>query len=85
MALWAQRLPVACIHPGWGVLTGREAVVGTMPDTLQLANDGATLVVTLRGNPAQISLLDLETFIATVVTIPERKSMRRIRRSRPAT
>jgi DNA-binding beta-propeller fold protein YncE len=51
-------------------LTGREALVGTMPDTLQLANDGATLVVTLRGNPAQISLLDIETFVATVVTIP---------------
>jgi DNA-binding beta-propeller fold protein YncE len=51
-------------------LTGREAAVGTMPDTLQLANDGATLVVTLRGTPAQISLLDIETFIATVVTIP---------------
>ena len=40
------------------VLTGREAVVGTQPDTLQLTHDSDTLVVTLRGTPAQISLLD---------------------------
>jgi len=26
-ALWARRSPVACIHPGWGVLEGREAVM----------------------------------------------------------
>jgi DNA-binding beta-propeller fold protein YncE len=52
------------------VLTGREAVIGTMPDTLQLTNDGKTLVVTLRGTPAQISLLDTETFAVRIVTIP---------------
>ena len=52
------------------VLTGREELVGTMPDTLQLTNDGATLVVTLRGTPAQISLLNTETFKATIVAIP---------------
>ena len=23
-ALWARHAPVACIHPGWGVLEGRE-------------------------------------------------------------
>jgi DNA-binding beta-propeller fold protein YncE len=52
------------------MLTGREAVIGTMPDTLQLTNDGQTLVVTLRGTPAQISLLDTETFGVTIVNIP---------------
>jgi hypothetical protein len=26
-ALWARRLPVACIHPGWPVLSDREAVI----------------------------------------------------------
>lgn len=52
------------------VLTGREAMVGTQPDTLQLTNDGKTLVVTLRGTPAQISFLDIETFTATIVDIP---------------
>src|SRR3546814_538042 len=25
--LWAQHVPVACIHPGWGLLSGREDVV----------------------------------------------------------
>jgi DNA-binding beta-propeller fold protein YncE len=52
------------------VLTGREAVIGTMPDTLQLTGDGETLVVTLRGVPAQISLLDTETFAVRKVNIP---------------
>lgn len=26
-ALWAERLPVACIHPGWDALSGREEVL----------------------------------------------------------
>lgn len=26
-ALWAERSPVACIHPGWGVLAGRDEVI----------------------------------------------------------
>ena len=52
------------------VLTGREAPIGTMPDTLQLTNDGQTLVVTLRGTPAQISLMDTDTFAVRVVNIP---------------
>jgi DNA-binding beta-propeller fold protein YncE len=56
-------------------LTGREAIVGTAPDTLQLtggtfAGDKKTLVVALRGSPAQISLVDLETFTAQLVDIP---------------
>jgi DNA-binding beta-propeller fold protein YncE len=52
------------------VLTGREALVGTMPDTLRLSNDGQTLVVTLRGIPAQITLLDTHSFATQTVTIP---------------
>jgi DNA-binding beta-propeller fold protein YncE len=52
------------------VLTGREAVIGVQPDTLQLTNDLKTLVVTLRGIPAQISLLDTETFAVQLVNIP---------------
>jgi SnoaL-like domain len=27
--VWAERHPVACIHPGWDVLDGREAVLGS--------------------------------------------------------
>jgi ketosteroid isomerase-like protein len=26
-ALWAQRAPVACVHPGWPALTDRDAVM----------------------------------------------------------
>ena len=26
-AIWAQRAPVACIHPGWPPLTGRDTVL----------------------------------------------------------
>ncbi len=28
-ALWARETPVACIHPGWQVLNGREAVMAS--------------------------------------------------------
>jgi YVTN family beta-propeller protein len=52
------------------VLTGREAVIGPMPDTLQLTSDRRLLVVTLRGIPAQISLLDTRTFAVQIVNIP---------------
>jgi DNA-binding beta-propeller fold protein YncE len=49
-------------------LTGREAVIGTQPDTLQLTRH--TLVVTLRGNPAQMALLDTRSFAVQQVNIP---------------
>jgi YVTN family beta-propeller protein len=42
-------------------ITG-EIVVGTQPDTMQLAPDGRTLFVALRGNPAQLSIVDLASF-----------------------
>lgn len=51
-------------------LTGREATIGTQPDTLQLTRHGKTLVVALRGTPAQISLLDTESFTVRLVDIP---------------
>jgi ketosteroid isomerase-like protein len=28
-ALWARSTPVACVHPGWQVLNGREAVMAS--------------------------------------------------------
>jgi ketosteroid isomerase-like protein len=28
-ALWARRAPVACIHPGWDALLGRDAVLAS--------------------------------------------------------
>jgi ketosteroid isomerase-like protein len=27
--VWAQRAPVACLHPGWTALTGREAIISS--------------------------------------------------------
>lgn len=51
-------------------LTGREARIGAMPDTLQLTGDGDTLVVALRGTPAQIALMDTRSFAVRTVDIP---------------
>jgi ketosteroid isomerase-like protein len=42
-ALWARRAPVACLHPGWTVLTDREAIISswtailTSPDAPRIA------------------------------------------------
>lgn len=33
-ALWAAHLPVSCIHPGWTVLVGRDAVMTGWGDIL---------------------------------------------------
>lgn len=33
-ALWASRMPVSCIHPGWTALFGREAVMTGWGDVL---------------------------------------------------
>lgn len=33
-ALWATGLPVSCVHPGWAILFGREAVMDAWEDVL---------------------------------------------------
>jgi ketosteroid isomerase-like protein len=33
-ALWAHEAPVACVHPGWQALAGREAVMESWDDIL---------------------------------------------------
>lgn len=33
-AVWARRSPVACIHPGWQALYGRDAVLASWRDIL---------------------------------------------------
>jgi len=33
-AIWARRAPVACIHPGWQALRGREAVLASWRNIL---------------------------------------------------
>ena len=47
-----------------------EVVVGPMPDTLRLTNDERTLIVTLRGAPAQVTYVDTDTLTAEQVTLP---------------
>ncbi|MEQ8166592.1 MAG: nuclear transport factor 2 family protein [Alphaproteobacteria bacterium] len=39
-ALWAQRAPVSCIHPGWAALTGRERVMGGWSAILRHGSGG---------------------------------------------
>jgi ketosteroid isomerase-like protein len=34
-ALWAARLPVACIHPGWDALSGRDEVLQSFEQILE--------------------------------------------------
>ena len=42
-ALWARRSPVACVHPGWTVLTDRAAVIGSWRNIL--ANPASPRIV----------------------------------------
>ncbi len=37
-ALWAETLPISCIHPGWTALFGREAVLTSWRDVLNSPN-----------------------------------------------
>jgi ketosteroid isomerase-like protein len=37
-ALWAERHPVACLHPGWAVVDGRDAVVESWRGILESGN-----------------------------------------------
>jgi len=41
--LWAAGRPVACIHPGWGALDGRDAVMGSWRDIL--TNPNAPVII----------------------------------------
>jgi ketosteroid isomerase-like protein len=50
-ALWARQAPVACIHPGWDRLSGREAVIASWRGIF--ANPGAPQVV-CRGAQAHL-------------------------------
>ena len=34
-ALWARHTPVSCVHPGWNLLSGREAVLESWQAILQ--------------------------------------------------
>lgn len=55
-AVWARIAPVTCLHPGWTLLSGREAVLESWdtilanPDQPRIVGGGAT--VTLSGEVA---------------------------------
>jgi ketosteroid isomerase-like protein len=46
--LWAESVPVTCVHPGWSLLSGRDDVLGswrailTNPQQARLVSGGAT-------------------------------------------
>src|SRR3954447_1317078 len=50
-ALWSEALDVACVHPGWNVLTGRDPVLESWmrilsnPDQPRIMTGGATVTV----------------------------------------
>ncbi len=37
-AIWARAAPVACIHPGWDLIAGRDEVMGSWRAILESAN-----------------------------------------------
>jgi hypothetical protein len=41
-SVWARHLPVACVHPGWGRLNGREPVMESWRSILE--NPGAPAI-----------------------------------------
>lgn len=77
-ALWAKRSPVACIHPGWEPLHGRDKVMGSFrailrgPHPPQIACERP--VATLLGEVAFVicvETLDDSTLVATNVFVRE--------------
>jgi len=47
-----------------------ETFIGIQPDTMQITNDGRTLVVGLRSIPEQMALMDTETLTVRFVAFP---------------
>jgi ketosteroid isomerase-like protein len=76
-ALWARRVPAACIHPGWQVLNGREAVMASWRGILggvPLAIRCADAVARVAGTAAFVvctERLDAGELVATNVFVQE--------------
>ena len=49
-----------------------EVSVGTGPETMLLTRDGRTLIVTLRGTPAQLAFVDTRS-LSVIETVPSRE------------
>jgi ketosteroid isomerase-like protein len=82
-ALWAQSVPVTCLHPGWNLLSGREDVLGSWraiignPDQARIVAGGAT--VRLLGDAALVVCRELvggNPLAATNVFIQEEGAWR---------
>lgn len=65
-ALWARRAPVACIHPGWDVLTDHAAVVASWRQLL--ANPSSPAV---RCRDARAYVLGNAGFVTCHEVLPE--------------
>jgi len=76
-ALWAHSVPVACIHPGWQVLNGREAVMASwrgilagVPPTIRCSEE----IARVAGSAAFVvctESLDAGELVATNVFVQE--------------
>jgi hypothetical protein len=76
--VWAQNEAVSCIHPGWNLLQGREAVLKSWHDILtnpnqpKIVSGGAT--VTMLGTIALVACRELvagSPLVATNVFVDE--------------
>ncbi|MBU0726788.1 MAG: nuclear transport factor 2 family protein [Alphaproteobacteria bacterium] len=65
-SLWAQRAALACIHPGWGLLEGRESVLQSWRSILSGNN---APVITPRG--AKAFLYGESGFVTCFEAFPE--------------
>ena len=77
-SLWAREAQVTCIHPGWGLLSGREDVIESWRDILDNPNDTNIrcrhATARLFGNLAYVvchEVLDQGFLIATNVFVRE--------------
>ena len=64
-ALWARRAPVACIHPGWQPLRGRDAVIASWKAILGGAGSPP---ITAHG--AVVHVLGEAAFVVCVERLP---------------
>lgn len=63
--LWARRVPVACIHPGWQALEGRQAVMASWERIL--TGPGAPPIICIRPSA---SVLGVVAFVVCNERVP---------------
>ncbi len=77
-ALWARRAPVACIHPGWPALHGRDDVMASWRSILLdsgppkiRADQARACVLGVAGFVTCVELLENGSLVATNVFVRE--------------